>query len=62
MLFKKFGQLRPGYTEMRRFERFPNFFAARKSSGIVAPGLMEDEVLKRVRSRVFVGFTYEKRP
>jgi hypothetical protein len=39
MLFKKFRELGFGYAVMRRLERLPNFFAASKSSGIIAPDL-----------------------
>ena len=46
MFFEKFRQPRLGYAEMRCLERLPNFFAAGKSSGIVAPGLMADEILE----------------
>ena len=46
MLFEKFCELGFGYAVMRCLERLPNFFAASKSSGIIAPGLMADEILE----------------
>ena len=46
MLSKKFRQLGFGHAVMARLERLPNFFAARESSGIIAPGLMADEILE----------------
>jgi hypothetical protein len=46
VFFKKFRELGLRYAEMRCLERLPNFFAASKSSGIVAPGLMTDEILE----------------
>ena len=37
VFFEKLCESRLGYAEMGRLERFPNLFAARESSGIVAP-------------------------
>jgi hypothetical protein len=42
--------------EIAEKKRFPNFFAAGKSSGIIAPGSMADEIWSRVVSHVFVDF------
>ena len=44
MLFEKFRELGFGYAVMRRLERLPNFFAACKSSGIIAPRLMTKKI------------------
>jgi hypothetical protein len=46
MLFEKLCEPGPRYAVMTSRERLPNFFAASKSSGIVAPGLMADEILE----------------
>ena len=44
MLLEKFSELGFGHAVMRCLERFPNFFAASKSSGIIAPRLMAEKI------------------
>ena len=44
MFFEESGELGLSYAVMRCRERFPNFFAASKGSGIVAPRLMAKEI------------------
>ena len=46
MFFEKLCELGFCDAVMRSLERLPNFFAARESSGIVAPGFMADEILE----------------
>jgi hypothetical protein len=46
VLFEKLCNLGLRYTEMRCFERLPNFFAARESSGIIAARFMADKILE----------------
>jgi hypothetical protein len=43
MLLEKFRELGFSDAVMRCLERLPNFFAASKSSGIIAPGLMAEK-------------------
>ena len=44
MFFEKFRELSFGDAVMRCLERLPNFFAASKSSGIIAPGFMAEKI------------------
>ena len=44
MLFEKFRELGFGYAVMRCLERLPNFFAASKTSGIIAPRVMAEKI------------------
>src|SRR4249920_2364549 len=44
MFCEKFAQLGFGDAVMRCLERLPNFFAAGKGSGIIAPGLMTEKI------------------
>jgi hypothetical protein len=54
MLFEKFRELGFGYAVMRCLERLPNFFAACKSSGIIAPRLMAEKIRRSGFCHVFV--------
>ena len=56
MILQEFSQLRLGNTVMRCLQRPPNFFAADVRSGIVATGLMTDEVLQARLFPRFRGF------
>ena len=56
MFFEKFRQLGLRDAVMRCLERPPNFFAASKSSGIIAARLMAQKFGFRVFRHVFVGF------
>jgi hypothetical protein len=44
MFFEKFGELGLRHAAVRGLERLPNFFAASKSSGIIAPRLMAEKI------------------
>ena len=44
MFFEKFREPGLGHAVMRCLERLPNFFAASKSSGIITPRLMANEI------------------
>ena len=44
MLFEKFPELGFRDAVVRCLERLPNFFAAGKGSGIIAPGLMTEKI------------------
>ena len=44
MFFEKFREPGLGHAVMRCLERLPNFFAASKSSGIIAPRLMAEKI------------------
>jgi len=46
MFFQEFGEPRLRYAVVCCLERFPNFFAASKSSGIIAPGFMANQILE----------------
>ena len=44
MVLEKFRELGFGYAVMRCLERLPNFFAASKTSGIIAPRVMAEKI------------------